>query len=602
MKTLEADEKDGGDLQAFVKLLRYARPHWGRLAAAAIVLTVASFAGILSATFLGKLVDEGLVKRNAHAALKWGFIVIAAEAAALATTYVGRRSMASAANAALLIIREKLFTHLNRLPMSYFDRVPLGRTVMRLTYDVENLEEFFSSTLARLLNATFTVALVVVGMLLTEPKLGLLITVAMLPAVWVTWATRNSVRHWNREFSRRNSAINAKLSEFLNGLAVIRYFGVEKWSKESFDDTVDHHLEAAIRINVLNARIRPLVLVLVAIPMLLLLYFGGKAVLAGTLAMGVFIAFLRYTERYSRPITAIAQEIQTIQTAFTAAERVGRFLEASTENVTLGADGSVAPARLQGAIEFKDVRMRYSEKAPWALDGVSFALPPGARVGLAGRTGSGKSTIASLLCRLYEFQEGEILLDGVSARNYSREALRSQIGLVTQDVTMFKGTLRENLSFGLEKTDEELRAVMASLGLFRLTQRRGLDLDGVVLDQGANLSAGERQLIALARILLRDPSILILDEATSNIDEECEALLQDAVLKVMNGRTCLLIAHRLRTLEACDRVLVFRDGKLNEDGSHETLLKNPQGYYARLLAESSAVAGADVPRVGLTRV
>ena len=581
-------EKRSKNISSFIRILRYARSEWKALAISVSILAAASFTGVLSAMFLGDLVQDGLVAHNVAASWKFGAWVIGAEAFSVAASYYGRLLMAESSNAALFHIRERLFNHLNLLPMTYFDREPLGRTVTRVTYDVEGLEDFFGSTLARLLNALLTVVIVVIGMMATDLRLGLIVTGSMIPAAIITWATRKSVRHWNREFSRRNSAINAKLSEFLNGLPVIRYFGAEKWSAESFDGTVDSHLEAALKINVLNSYIRPIVLILCAMPLVFLLYFGGQQVLAGVLSTGVFVAFIRYTERFSRPITAIAQEIQTIQQAFTSAERVNRFLDHSTEISTLGADGSFAPKSLRGDIEFRNVTMGYSTQRT-ALNGVSFQITAGEKIGLAGRTGSGKSTTASLLSRLYEFQSGEIVIDGISIRDFSRNVLRSHIGFVSQDVTIFRGQLRENLAFGAAVSDSDILRAAQRTGLDLILDRRGLQLDSLILDQGMNLSSGERQLVALTRVLLKDPSLLILDEATSNVDETCEDLLQGAVLSVMKGRTCLMIAHRLSTLEACDRILVFRDGLIVEEGRHVDLLAQG-GYYTQLLHEGKGLS------------
>lgn len=586
------DERGYGDFGSFLRIFRYARPYWRPLWVALAVLGVASFASVLSARALGRLVEFGLARRDAHMAWSMGGWILVFEVVALAATYFGRKWMADAANGSLLLIRHKLFSHLNELPMRYFDREPLGKTVTRLAYDVEGLEDFFGSVMARLLSALLTIGAVTAGMLATDVRLGLIVFAAMMPAAVVTWASRGPARHWNREFSRRNSAINATLSEFLNGIPVIRYFGAERWSAERFDSVVDSHLESAVKINVLNSWIRPTVLVLCALPLAVLLYFGGRGVIAGGLSLGVFVAFIRFTERFSRPISQIAQEVQTIQTAFTSAERVSRFLDQPTETSVLGPDGTRELPRLHGELEFRGVEMGYGPEVR-VLKEVSFRVAVGEKIGLAGRTGSGKTTTAALLSRLYEFQGGDILVDQVPIREIKRESLRSHIGFVSQDVTIFRGTLAENLAFGTSASPEQVMEATRATGLDEVLRARQVGLDLTLLDQGSNLSAGERQLVALTRVLLRDPSLLILDEATSNVDEACERLLQDAVLSVMKGRTCLMIAHRLSTLQACDRILVFRGGEIVEQGPHAELMER-QGYYAELLRESRS---ADAPNL-----
>lgn len=581
-------DSSSGDVRSFLKILRFGRPYWAPLIVATLILLVSSGLSVVSAKALGALVDRGLIPRDAGVATRLGWTILVVELSAVIATYAGRRMMASASNGALLLIRERLYGHLNRLPMSYFDREPLGRVVTRMTYDVEGLEDFFGTTVSRLMSAFLSIVAVTAGMLTTDLRLGLIAVVSMIPAALVTWYTRLPVRHWNREMSIRNSQINAKLNEFLNGLPVIRYFGAERWSADRFDAVVDHHLEASIQTNVLNSWIRPAVLILVQVPLVALLIVGGREVVAGTLALGTLVAFIRYCERFSRPISSIAQEIQVIQAAFTSAERVSRFLDHPTEDVELGADGAHAPPAIRGAVEFRNLTMAYTPGHNVLRD-ISFSIQPGETIGLAGRTGSGKTTTVALLSRLYEFQGGDILVDGISVRGYARGSLRQHIGFVSQDVTIFRGTLGENLLFGAVKSDDELARACEATGLAHLMARRGLTLDSTLLDHGANLSAGEKQLVALTRTLLRNPSLLVLDEATANVDEACEELLQRAVLTVMKGRSCLMIAHRLSTLEACDRILVFRDGQLVEQGPHADLVAK-RGYYADLIRESAQSA------------
>ncbi|MBS1982678.1 MAG: ABC transporter ATP-binding protein [Bdellovibrionales bacterium] len=578
------NDRSGADIRSFARILKHARPYWFKLGLSVAILIAAGYAGVSAASYLGKFVQQGLVMRNHDLAVRLGLLVLALELVSVAASYYGRLMMAEAANASLLLIRRRLFTHLNQLPMSYFDQQPLGRTVTRLTYDVEGLEDFFGGTLARIMNAFLNIAIVLAAMMATDLRIGLIIMASMLPAVLVTWLSRKSVRHWNREFSRRNSAINAKLSELLSGIPVIRYFGAESWSSHLFDDVIGHHLESAIKINVINSLVRPIVQLLCAVPRIILLYFGGVSVMSGALPLGVFVAFLRFTERLSSPVTIIAHEIQTIQAAFTSAERVGRFLDTPTEATALGPDGTLAPKHVDGEIEFRHVTMAYNPEQPVLRD-VSFHVRAGEKIGLVGRTGSGKSTTAALISRLYEFQRGDILVDGKSVRDYQRDALRLHIGFVNQDVTIFRGSLIDNLAFGAPVSRSDIAEACHRTGLGELMESRALTLDSEILDQGANLSAGERQLVALTRTLIRNPSLLILDEATANVDEAHEELLQNAVLSVMNGRTCLMIAHRLSTLEACDRILVFKDGAILEEGSHEKLVALG-GYYAQLIHES----------------
>ena len=560
----------------FVKLLAYAKPYKYSMLGSLTLLTLGSTAVVFSARFLGRLIQTNLVEHQLGSLWTNTGLLIAAEFFSLLTAYWGRRLLSASASFALFDIRKTLFKKLAELPMTYFDTQPLGKTVTRITYDVEGLEDFFSGTFARMVSSVITLVVVIVTMLLVSPKLGLLLVATMIPAIAVTYLTRTPLIYWNREFAKRNSSINARLSEYINGLPVIRSFGAEKWSLQSFDETVDSHLESAIRINVLNAWVRPAIILLCNIPMLTLLF------LSQTMSLGLLVAFIRYCERFSRPVAAISQEIHTIQTALTNMERVVFFLDRDTEDRVLGANGQRSAHDIQGNIAFDRVSLTYERGTRKALDDVSFEIQVGQKIGLAGQTGSGKTSTVSLLARLYEFQEGHVRLDGVSIREFDRQSLREKIGFVSQDVVIFKGTVRDNLLCGLDLTDEQIEKSCRQTGLWDLLKSSGRDLSSSILEQGANLSIGERQLLSITRVLLRDPAILVLDEATSNIDPSTEKLIQSAVHQVMRGRTTLVIAHRLSTLRECDRLLVFRDGKLVEHGTFETLLAQ-RGYYYDLI-------------------
>lgn len=576
-------QREGGDYSSFFYLLRFARPYRRGFVVALLLLTLSGVFTVLGVRVLAKLVDE--VLRPGHGqVLPYGLSMLAFEVLMVGCSYYGRRSMADAASRSLLLIRERLFQRLDDLPMGYFDRQPVGRIVTRLTYDVEGLEDFFSGTLARMLSAFITLTVTLIGMAFTDLRLSLVLGASLIPSVLVTFAIRKPVRKWNREFARRNSAINARLNEFLNGIPVIRAFGVETWSQREFDNTVEDHLKAAVMTNITNAWSRPIILILCMAPLLVLLAWGGPQLVAGTLSIGLFVAFVRYCERVSRPIANIAQEIHTIQAAFTSAERVSTFLQEGDESTVLGPDGALSAEGLKGEIEFRNVSMGYAANHP-VLSDVSFRVPAGARIGLAGTTGSGKTTTVALIARLYEYQLGEILADGQPLRAYRRGSLRDQLGFVSQDVVIFKGTVRENLLCGRELTDARLTQACHDTGLARVLERSGLTLDTPLLDKGLNLSLGERQLLALTRILLRDPAVLVLDEATANIDPAFEALVTEAVEKVMKGRTCILIAHRLTTLSHCESILVFRGGRLIEQGPHASLVAE-NGYYAGLVRGS----------------
>lgn len=591
---MSANYKDSQDSETLVKLkdykailylLRFAKKDQKIFYFALFQLLMASGVGVMSARALGILAEDGLAKGSNATSFQMGIIIILCEITAIMLTYFGRRTLSEASLRSVLRIREALFDHLNKLPMRFFDTQPQGRIVTRITHDVETMESFFSQTLARLLNAILSLVVVLGAMLYLNWQMGLLITLAMMPAVLVTFLVRKPVRKWNREFAFRHSAINAQLSEYINGIPVIRSYGIENWAQKEFDKTIDHHLESAIQINRLNAWSRPLIMFLTSLPIALLIAFGGMRVLDGGLALAMFISFIRLVERFLQPMNVISQEIHVVQTALTNTERVASFLRNETEEAVLGEEDQIEPSSFKGEIVFENVTMGYDPNLP-ILKNFSLHIKAGEKIGLAGRTGSGKTSALALLSRLYEFQKGSIHIDNIDIRTIRRSKLREAIGVVNQDAIVFEASIRNNLQAGLEVSDAELLQACQITGFERVMIQNNLNLDTEIYDQGNNLSAGERQLLSLTRILIKNPKILILDEATANIDPIYEKLVHEAVEKIMLGRTCFIIAHRLETLKTCDRILVFRDGQIEEEGTLTDLLGRPDSHY-KLLYESS---------------
>lgn len=572
------------DLKSLGYLLQFTRPWLAWFVLGFGCLFASTLAAIFASKALGMLIEKGFSANNRDVAMFYTMSIIALELGSVLCAYTGRRILAWASAQAIFSIRSSLFRHIQELPMQYYDSQPLGRTVTRMTHDVEGLEEFFSSSMSKFATAFLLVAASVAAMLWEDLIFGLLVIGAMLPALWLTNRSRKPIRELNREMSRRNSAINARLAEYLSGISVIRTFALETWTKHMFDKAVQVYLDTSIALNRLYAWNRPVVSLLCMLPLCILLAYGGQQVLAGMMSLGLLVTFIRYSERFSRPIIEVFREVHIIQAAFTSAERIASFLQAPKESDLYAGDGVHHPTTLQGEIVYRDVTMKY-EKGNVVLDTLSFSIKPGEKIGFAGATGSGKTTTLSLLARLYPYQTGEILIDGRPITDYQRNALRAQLGFVSQDVIIFKGSLRENLALGAALSDNDLLDAAQHTGLATIMTNRNIGLNDRILEHGSNLSVGERQLLALTRVLLKNPSILILDEATANIDREMERMIERAVGVVMAGRTCLLIAHRLATLQSCDRILVFKSGKIVESGSHHQLSAQKTSYYSQLLQE-----------------
>lgn len=567
------------DVIGIFHVIRFGRGVWLRLAAALGLIVLSSAAVMVSARVLGYLVET--LTSGMGSTTKFALIFLVLESLSVAMQYIGRVSLARATIEIAYGIRKQLFRKMNELPIAYFDSQPLGRTITRLTNDVEGIEGFFNGTLARVLIATIHICTVLVAMIVADAEFGPMVVACAVPALVFTVALRKPVRYWLRAYKKRSAQINARLAEYLNGVSVMRVFGLERWSLKTYKEVADSQLQAGLNTMHWNSIIRPLTVFLCSLPTLIVILVGGTRVLEGVMELGLFVAFVRYSERFISPVRTIAQEIQNIQEALVSSERVRRMLLEPDEKEVLGPDGTVRP-EITGAVVYDQVGMRYQEGQP-VLSGVTFAVKKGMTVGLVGMTGSGKSTTVNLLPRLYPFQTGSITLDQVPIQDIARDHLRSAIGYVSQDVVIFTGTMRENLVAAATRalTDDEIFAACRQTGLADVLASFADGLDFRISENGENLSMGERQLVAFTRMLLKNPKIMILDEATANIDERCEELIQRAVARILHGRTCFVIAHRLSTIIQCDLILVFRDGRIVERGTHASLM-NLSGYYAEL--------------------
>ncbi|MCB0349521.1 MAG: ABC transporter ATP-binding protein, partial [Bdellovibrionales bacterium] len=493
--TIETNEEKQtvnlSDVKAFRFLFQYADGYKKTLLLGIFLLFLSTLFTISASYLLSIIIDKGIINGDSALAVRYAFIVIAFEAMTIIMVYYGRKVLAYASSHTILQIRQKMFEHIKLLPMSYYDKTPQGRIVTRLTHDVEGLDEFFSSSLGRFGTSFLLAIMAWIAILVTNIHLGLVVSVAIFPTFIITFVTKDKIRKMNWDMSKKSAIINSQLSEFIQGLKVIRAFGIEKNTEKIFDQKVTDHLEASKAMNKFYTFIRPLTSLFVQAPLLVIIFYGGHLVIEGSITLGLLVAYVRYTERFTRPIETISREIHVLQQAFTSADRVAQFLMTPTENDILPQIiGS--KNRLQGKIEFKNLNMYYNREQPILKD-ISFTIEAGEVIGFLGRTGSGKTTTLSLIARLYPFQEGQLLLDDCPIENWSVDDLRSQIGFVSQDVFLFRGSLRENLTLGTQISDEKILEASALTGLsnFLSTKTNGLDFE--IFDQGDNLSVGERQ-------------------------------------------------------------------------------------------------------------
>jgi len=499
---------------------------------------------------------------------------------------VGQRAMQD--------LRLGIFRHLATLTPSYFDTRPVGRILTRVTQDVAVLNELFAQGVVAVIGDLFMVGGIVAAMFYLNWKLALVTMTTVVLLIVATAIFRAKVRVSYRRVRTRLARLNAFLQEHLQGLDVLKLFNAEAKQSRKFDEANRSHFEAHVQNLFYYAVFFPSVEFIGAIALALIIWYGGGGIVAGTVTFGVVVAFIQYADRFYQPVRDLSEKYNVFQAAMVASERIFETLDTVPAVQDPDAPASM-PDRLRGEVSFENVWFAYKPDE-WVLRDVSFTIAPGEKVAIVGATGAGKTTISNLLTRFYEFQKGTIRIDGRDIREIPGSVVRRQIGLVLQDVFLFSGSVRENIRFGArERPEGDADRALAQVGGERLKARLPNGLGEEVGERGGFFSMGERQILAFARALHYDPSILILDEATSSVDVETERVIQEALHRLLEGRTSLVIAHRLSTILDADRILVMHKGELREQGTHEELLAK-RGIYARLYELQFQNDGRKEPR------
>jgi ATP-binding cassette subfamily B multidrug efflux pump len=567
------------DLRLIRRLWRFVVPYKRLFWLAMLLLPLLQVFGLAQPYLMKVAIDRYIAGGDVWGLQAVALLFLGAVVGETAIGYLHYYTTMLVAQRALADLRVAIFSHVQRLPMSYFDRNPVGRLVTRMTTDVDVLQEMFAAGAMTLISDFVMLGWIVAIMFYMNVKLALVSLALIPPMILAINFFRHKARQTYRLIRERIARINAYLGEAISGMAVIQLFVREGNSFREFDRLNAAHRDANQMSNIYEAGLHSMVEAAGSISVGLLLWYGGGEALNAAIGIGTIVAFKEYINRFFVPLRDFSQKYTVMQSAMSSAERIFHLLD--TPVAIASPAKPVVPRPFTGEVSFEDVWFGYKESDP-VLKGVSFRIAPGERVAVVGATGSGKTTTIKLLSRFYDIQSGSIKVSGVDVRDWDLQALRKHIGVVLQDVFLFSGDVRTNLCLGEDgitaaRIDQATRYANVDRFLYRLPDGLGAK----VRERGSNFSTGQRQLLSLARVLVFQPEILVLDEATSSVDTETELLIQDALEKVMKGRTCLVIAHRLSTIRNADRIIVFHHGEIREVGTHAELMQK-RGIYFRL--------------------
>ncbi|WP_272503788.1 ABC transporter ATP-binding protein [Salinibacter ruber] len=579
------DEVNTFDGRLIRRLGQYLTPYAGYIVLALAITLGASFLGPLRPWLVQKGIDNYIVVGDLEG-LQYIILYLVLALVGEGILSFGENYLTQwIGQQAIYDLRTTLFRHVEGQSLAYFDRTPVGRVITRTTSDVEALSDALSSGLVSVLGDLFKLVFIAYFMFTLNWMLAVVTLLVMPLMVWVTFWFRRNVREQYRETRKQMARINSFIQEHVTGMHIVQLFNREDEEEDRFEGINDKHRAAHLHTIFYYAIFWPSIEFISNLALAAVLWFGGFRALGGSaLTLGVLVAFIQYARQFFRPIRDLSNQYDTLQKAMAGAERVFSLLD--TDESIEAPSAPVELDAVEGTIEFENVWFAYEEDdagtPDWVLEDVSFRVEPGEMAALVGATGAGKSTVMNLLLRFYEIQRGQIRVDGHDIRDLRLRDLREHIGLIPQDVFLFSGSVRRNLTLDDPSIDEAtMRRAAETVQADQLIERLPDGYDQDVKERGSSLSRGQRQLLAFVRALLYDPDVMVLDEATSSVDTETEALIQRALERVTEGRTTLAIAHRLSTIQDADKILVMHKGEIRERGTHQELLA-ADGLYRKL--------------------